>query len=81
MRDLKKIIRDAGGPKAISGASQETDWPIASKSVYDWPQIGVPDRHWPILIELARATLSELFEANRKARAARPKSSPARAAA
>lgn len=82
MRDIKTIIDDAGGPKKIAKASEKTDWVIVAKSVYDWPQIGIPDRHWPILIKLARATAHELMEANRVARRARrPKAAQERAAA
>ena len=73
MRNLRQIIDGAGGPKRIAGASLNTKWPISAKSIYDWPQIGIPDRHWPILIELASATPEELYEANRSARARRRK--------
>ena len=80
MRNVRKIIEDAGGPKKIAEASSKTRWPIAAKSVYDWPQIGIPDRHWPILVKLAKATAEELYEANKTARA-RPKAAQQRAAA
>lgn len=72
MRNVRKLIEDAGGPKKIADASLNTKKSITAKSVYDWPQIGIPDRHWPILIKLAGATVEELYEANRVARA-RPK--------
>ena len=68
-RPIKQIIQDAGGPKKIAAASKRTRWSISAKSVYDWPAIGVPDRHWPILIRLAAASAHELMEANAKARA------------
>lgn len=72
MRNVKQIIEDAGGPKKIAEASLNTKKSITAKSVYDWPQIGIPVVHWPILIKLARATVEELYEASRAARA-RPK--------
>lgn len=65
MRTIKDIIADAGGPKAITAEANET---FAIDAVYKWPTIGIPDRHWPILIKLATTTPEELFEANRLAR-------------
>ncbi len=79
MRNVRQIIEDAGGPKEIAKAAKNTRWKITFKSVYDWPQIGIPDRHWPVLIKLAKATAEELMEANKKARA-RPRRSPVRVA-
>lgn len=65
MRTIKQIITAAGGPKAITAEASES---FAVDAVYKWPTIGIPDRHWPILIKLANATPDELFEANRLAR-------------
>lgn len=69
MRNVAEIIKDAGGPRAIHEASNGS---VKKDAVYKWQHIGVPDRHWPILIELAGATPEELFEANRMARDASP---------
>lgn len=65
MRTIPEIIDAAGGAKAITAASGGT---FKVDAVYKWPSIGVPDRHWPLLIQLAGATPDELFEANRLAR-------------
>lgn len=65
MRTIDQIIADAGGAKAIQAACNDA---FKADAVYKWPTIGVPDRHWPILITLAGATPDELFEANRLAR-------------
>lgn len=65
MRTILEIIKAAGGHQAVSAA---TGGKIKPDAVRKWPQIGVPDRHWPVLIELAQATPDELFEANRVAR-------------
>lgn len=65
MRTIEKIIEDAGGAKAIEAAGNQA---FKVDAVYKWPTIGIPDRHWPILIKLASATPDELFEANRLAR-------------
>lgn len=77
---IARIIKDAGGPQAIAKASLHTDYPILAKSVYDWPINGVRWHHWQVLIELARTTPDELFEANRVARK-RPRAAQERAAA
>jgi len=65
MRTIKDIITDAGGPKAITAEANDA---FAIDAVYKWPTIGIPDRHWPILIKLAATSPDELFEANRLAR-------------
>ena len=67
MRSIRQIIEDAGGAKKIAEASRKSKWPISAKSVYDWPEIGILDMHWPILRRLAGATLEELVDANAKA--------------
>ena len=71
-RTIKQIIQAAGGPKKIAAATQKTARPISSKSVYDWPTIGIPERHWPVLIKLAKSSPEELMRVNAKARASRP---------
>lgn len=65
MRTIKDIISAAGGAKAITAEANDT---FAVDAVYKWSTIGIPDRHWPILIKLANTTPEELFEANRQAR-------------
>lgn len=65
MRTISDIIRSAGGARGIEAA---TEGRIKSDAVYKWPGIGIPDRHWPTLIDLAGTTPDELFEANKAAR-------------
>lgn len=65
MRTITEIIKAAGGPRGVSDAS---DGAVKKDAVYKWPGIGVPDRHWPLLIELAGATPDELYQANLAAR-------------
>ncbi len=75
MRNVRQIIEDAGGPQKIAEAARKTRWKIKSKSVYDWPRIGIPEKHWPVMIRLAETSPQELHEANEVARGvrARPK--------
>lgn len=62
---IAEIIKKAGGPAAIAEASLGA---IKKDAVYKWPSIGVPDRHWPILIERAGVTAEQLYSANLAAR-------------
>lgn len=60
-RPLREIIQDAGGPSAISKASGGA---ITVDAVYKWSQIGIPDRHWPVVMPLAKASAAEMLAAN-----------------
>lgn len=68
-RTIREIIKDAGGPAAISKAAKAADGSITVDAIYKWPQIGIPDRHWPIVMPLASATAEEMLAANVAARA------------
>lgn len=63
---VKKIIKAAGGAAKISEASNGS---IKVDAVYKWPQIGIPDRHWPVVMPLAGATAEEMLAANVAVRA------------
>lgn len=66
---IKEIIEKSGGPKAIGDAiAAARGKPSKPDAVYKWPAIGIPDRHWPIIISLSGVTAQELFEANLEAR-------------
>lgn len=62
---ISKIIKASGGAAVIADASGGA---IKKDAVYKWPAIGIPDRHWPILINLAGVTAQELYLANVAAR-------------
>lgn len=68
MRTISEIIKAAGGARKIREAGGCT---FKTDAVYKWSEIGIPDRHWPILMELADATPDELFAANLKARSSK----------
>jgi hypothetical protein len=61
MRTISEIIKDSGSARGISEASNGE---ITKDAVWKWSTIGVPDRHWPLLIQLSGATPEELYEAN-----------------
>lgn len=64
---IRQIIKKAGGAVAI--ASQPDADSISVEAVYKWPKIGIPDRHWPLVMRLSGATADELLAANVAARA------------
>lgn len=67
---IGEIIQKAGGVAAIAARSAD----LGRDAVYKWKAIGIPDRHWPTLIDLAREksgfdlTPQHLFDANLAAR-------------
>lgn len=65
MRTIADIIKDAGGAVSIAEASRGR---ITAQAIYKWPKIGIPDRHWPIVLPLAKATAEEMLAANLLAR-------------
>ena len=62
---IAEIIEKAGGPAAIAEASEGA---LKKDAVYKWKTIGVPDRHWPILIDKAGVTPEQIYAANLAAR-------------
>lgn len=67
MRTITEIIKDAGGAAVIAESSNDS---ITPDAVYKWQKIGIPDRHWPVVMPLAKATPEEMFKANIAAREA-----------
>lgn len=65
MRTVADIIRDAGGPSAIASKSEGS---ISIEAVYKWSKIGIPDRHWSVVLPMAHATAEEMLSANIAAR-------------
>lgn len=68
MKNIEQIIKDAGGARAISQASENDSHQITFDAVYKWKKLGIPDRHWPLIMSLTKTTPSELFTANQRAR-------------
>lgn len=62
---VAQIIKMAGGAEAIAEASAGA---FKKDAVYKWPSIGIPDRHWQILIHMAGVTEVQLYAANLAAR-------------
>lgn len=65
---VAKIIERAGGAIAIAAAADRMGVRLKKDAVYKWPAIGIPDRHWPIIISLADVGPVALYEANLAAR-------------
>lgn len=64
MRNVRDIIKDAGGADRISAESGQTDRPISVKGVYSWHRIGISDWHWPLIMRLSGVSERELLAAN-----------------
>lgn len=64
-RTIKGIIEAAGGADAIAAALGGS---LTSGAVYKWVRIGIPDRHWPVILAMASATADEMMAANIAAR-------------
>lgn len=67
MRSISEIIKAAGGAGKIAEASNGT---VTAEAVYKWTKIGIPDRHWALVMPLAGASPEEMFKANLSAREA-----------
>lgn len=84
VRTVRQIIKDAGGPERIAAASvkasaRDAETPkVSVKGVYNWVRIGIPEKHWPLMLRLAKADAGEVYRANRMLRQ-RPTGSAARA--
>ena len=69
MRNIEQIISDAGKAEAIAahlpkrfnadGTERDPKW-----AIYKWKANGIPSRHWPVLIKLAKSSADELMKAN-----------------
>ncbi len=68
MKTVREIIEAAGGPREIAKAAKKTRYKLVAKSVYDWPTIGIPEKHWATIMRLANVTADELHRANEAVR-------------
>jgi hypothetical protein len=64
-RTVKQILEAAGGAAKIAEASAGS---ISAEAVWKWPKIGIPDRHWPLIMGLTEVSADELLAANVAAR-------------
>ena len=64
-RTIPELIHAAGGATEIAKASQGK---ISPGAIYKWPKIGIPDRHWFVVMPMAGATADEMHAANLAAR-------------
>lgn len=66
MNTVREIVKAAGGNAVVCRAVGMTS------GVAQWSRIGIPDRHWPVLLDLVPGlTLEHLYRANMKAREGR----------
>jgi hypothetical protein len=64
---ISEIIEKAGGRDKVAEAVG-----LKADAIRKWPDIGIPDRHWPAIIELVPGlTPQAMFDANVAARSAK----------
>lgn len=64
-KSIPDIIQQAGGPdRIIQRAEKLSRW-----ALYKWVDNGIPERHWPLIIELSGLSADELLAANVAVRA------------
>ena len=68
---VANLIERSGGVKPLADAVNV--WPGTVRS---WARKGIPDWHWPIVMELTGASLNEVFEANQQLRDFEPDPRP-----
>lgn len=49
----------------MAEASQRTAFPITSEAVFKWYRNGIPEDHWPLIIEISGKTVDQIYQANR----------------
>jgi hypothetical protein len=75
METITDIIAAAGGAEVIAAklpkkVNKRTGEKVdRASAVYKWKKLGIPERHWPLLLKLSdEITVDALFAANRRAR-------------
>jgi hypothetical protein len=68
---VEEIIELAGGAPAIAEATLNTPIEVKTNSVYKWKKIGIPERFWDLIMKRSseQLTVSQIYSANRRARA------------
>lgn len=62
---VSDIIDEAGVERIIAASRHK----LSRWALYKWPRIGIPEKHWPLVIELTGRSPNELHDANERARA------------
>ncbi len=75
MSKVRDIVKKAGGPVAVAKATSRTAYAVQIDAVFKWYRNGVPDRLWPLLIDMSGVTAQDLYEANCEARRSKRRSS------
>ena len=72
--NLPEIIEAAGGPAKIAPEVE-----LSESAIRKWVQIGIPDRHWAMLIEMGGGQFDErdIYRANCEAPGRVPKEAAA----
>lgn len=62
---VREIIKDCGGAICVADASQRTANPVTDEAVFKWYRNGIPEAHWPLVMEKSGRTVEQIYQANR----------------
>jgi hypothetical protein len=73
MQTVSDIIEAAGGVQAVArhlpSKSRTGGSAIdPASTVYKWRKSGIPERHWPLIMRLAKVSIGKIFAANQRLR-------------
>ena len=68
---IEDIIEACGGAGRLERAATASGRKLNYRTVYKWIRNGIPERHWPLVMELSSATPDQLHAANEALRAGR----------
>lgn len=71
MNTVSDIIRRGGGPDQIAQKAIENGVKLTADAVKKWRKNGIPEKHWPILMDLSGIDVKRLFAANNELRKGR----------
>lgn len=68
MNTVPDIIRLSGGPDAIEAEATLRGAKLTAWAVKKWPQNGIPEKHWEMLMGMCGANIENLYAANQAVR-------------
>lgn len=68
---IEQIIEACGGAGHIERAATARGRKLNYRTVYKWVRNGIPEWHWPLVMELGGFTAEQLHAANERLRAGR----------
>lgn len=70
MKTIHEIIAACGGSERIAKEAKKRKVKLSEWGVKKWPSIGIPEKHWDMIIDLCGSSIEELYRVNRATRQA-----------